>query len=177
MGEHTKPGIRLNMGCSDNVFPGWYNLDIKRKVNAHHMDARDAYFYFKDVDEIYASHILEHFHMWEAIQTLDRWIGMLKVGGRIEIRVPDMRYAAERIMDGDMMIRGKKCEDARYLNPIISMVWGGDEETAHKCGFTKKSLEGLLSLFPLTFTVEEVVCDKEGIGELIAKGVKCIRKE
>jgi hypothetical protein len=52
------------------------------------------------VDEIRASHVLEHFPHGQTIQVLLNWVSKLKPGGRLSIAVPNFNWIAEHYVAG-----------------------------------------------------------------------------
>jgi len=76
--------IRLNIGAGDSTIPGFIPIDAKFGHDATRLDYATG-----SVDEIYASHVLEHIHHSEMLTTLAEWVRVLKPGGRIRIGVPN----------------------------------------------------------------------------------------
>lgn len=81
--------MKLNLGCGKDIKEGWVNVDqhFAPGVNLV-MDIRELPLPFADnsIDEVLASHILEHCLYWEDIVfDIHR---ILKPGGVLEIRVP-----------------------------------------------------------------------------------------
>ena len=62
------------------------------------------------LDGIYSSHLIEHFWWWELESILKLWYRKLKVGGRIEIRCPDIEWIF------------KKCSSSIKNNKLY-LVW------------------------------------------------------
>ena len=77
--------MKLNIGAGDCTIPGFESIDIKNGVNAEKLPYADG-----SVDEVYASHILEHFPYFKTGNVLREWVRVLKPGGRISIAVPDI---------------------------------------------------------------------------------------
>lgn|SRR3990167_10441036 len=88
---------------------------------------------FKDeeFDLVYASHIIEHINNDELWTTLAEWIRILKVDGYLEIYIPDITWACQKVIDG-------KIKD--YM--VLQVLYGSQENKwqFHKIGFTLKSL-------------------------------------
>lgn len=95
--------LRLNLGCGEKMYPkdeGWVNIDLTLPdtVNGHwfikHDLRRTLPFASNTADNIYASHIIEHFTVkeWESIR-ID-WYRVLKPGGGLVIECPDAVKAA-----------------------------------------------------------------------------------
>jgi len=77
--------IKLNIGAGSTVIEGFTAIDRKLGSEAYPLPYEDG-----SVDEIRASHILEHFTFGEASEAMDEWARVLKPGGRIRISVPDV---------------------------------------------------------------------------------------
>ena len=89
-----KDPIRLNIGSYDIKIDGFTNIDRNNGTEAYPLDYDDA-----SVDEIRASHILEHFSHTQTQDVLNEWVRVLKPGGRIRIAVPDFGKLVE-VYDG-----------------------------------------------------------------------------
>jgi predicted SAM-dependent methyltransferase len=77
--------IRLNIGAGSTVIEGFTPIDRKLGTEAYPLPYADG-----SVDEIRASHILEHFTFGDAQKAMEEWSRVLKPGGRIRISVPDV---------------------------------------------------------------------------------------
>lgn len=82
--------MKLNLGCGDDIKPGWINLD--RSGNkyvdvVHDLNKTPLPFVDNCFDYILASHIFEHLLEWEKV--LIDCHRILKPGGLLEVRVPD----------------------------------------------------------------------------------------
>ena len=99
-------------------------------------------------DAVYCSHNLEHYFRHEVPAVLAGFLHVLKDGGFMDLRVPDigevMRLSVER---------GLEIDDVLYESPagpimVLDVLYGysveiersGQEFYAHKTGFTHKSL-------------------------------------
>jgi predicted SAM-dependent methyltransferase len=68
---------------------GWTNVDFDERYNPEVVaDARVLPFEDNTVDELYSSHLLEHFGYEEPL--LEEWCRVLCCGGKITIVVPDL---------------------------------------------------------------------------------------
>lgn len=121
--EETQP-LRLNVGAGSTEIDGFVNLDRKSGQEAFPLDYPE-----NSVDEIRASHVLEHFPYREVREVLDHWISRLKPGGLLRIAVPDFEYIAKRYDEGAPI-------------PTQPFVMGGqvDENDFHKAIFDKGAL-------------------------------------
>lgn len=93
-------GIRLNLGCGVYPLDGFINVDQFESVNPDLLgDATCLPFKAGTVDEIYAGHILEHFHFEDGKNALRYWFSLLKPGGKIAITVPDYDFLVKKYAD------------------------------------------------------------------------------
>lgn len=115
--------VKLNLGAGDVPIDGYVNIDRKMGQEAYPLDYED-----NSVDEIRASHILEHFGMNEISKVLKNWVDKLKPGGLLKIAVPDFNKIIDLYKSGDVKTAGYVC--------------GGqiDDNDYHKSIFDRSSL-------------------------------------
>lgn len=77
--------IKLNIGAGGTKIDGYTPIDIKDGVDAIKLPYPN-----ESVDEVYASHVLEHFPYEKTALVLNEWARVLKPGGIMRIGVPDM---------------------------------------------------------------------------------------
>lgn len=87
--------IRLNLGAGNAQLPGYRNLDGHNGDVLFPLPVDDC-----SVDEIRASHVLEHFSHRVTGSVLADWVRALKPGGEIYIAVPDLARVAKAYLDG-----------------------------------------------------------------------------
>jgi predicted SAM-dependent methyltransferase len=124
--------------------PDWEVLNAMPEEYVDHVgDARDlTRFPDNTFQEIYASHIVEHFdYMGELENTLREWCRVLVPGGHIGISVPDLDILSRLFVQTEQM----SFED-RFL--IMRMMFGGhiNEYDHHKVGLSQDLLSGYLML-------------------------------
>jgi hypothetical protein len=102
-----QPGLplRLHLGCGEQHFPGYINIDY---APAHHQVmqvAADAYgnllqlnFPAGSVDEIRLHHVFEHFNRVTALSLLIKWHEWLKPGGKLRLETPDLMGSAKNLV-------------------------------------------------------------------------------
>jgi hypothetical protein len=99
-------------------------------------------------DAIYNSHNLEHYYRHDVGAVLSGFRHVLKEGGFIQIRVPDMAEVFRRIVEGNLDIDDTLYQSAAGPIMALDVIYGfqlqiersGQEFFAHKTGFTQKSL-------------------------------------
>ena len=98
-------------------------------------------------DVVFSSHTLEHFSFHETVSVLKEWIRIAKIGGKIVIVVPNLKWAANKILNG-----ASNPEDAERALYMHYSAQKGDLRSAqtdvHRAGFTKDSMIGLLKSIP-----------------------------
>lgn len=129
---------KLNLGCGDIEIDGYENIDLKNGQNAYPLDCQS-----ESVDEIRASHLLEHFSHGEILDVLKNWVDKLKPDGVLKIAVPDFN---------------KITEDYQQNRPqnYMGYIMGGqtDENDYHKSLFDKNTLTALMESAGLTNITE-----------------------
>jgi predicted SAM-dependent methyltransferase len=108
--------IRLNIGAGrpedgEPVIPGFTPIDARLGHDALALPYGD-----NTVEEVYASHVLEHIPHRDRMKALREWHRVLKPGGRIRVAVPDFAYIVEAYQQGryDIPIEGYVCGAQTY---------------------------------------------------------------
>lgn len=122
--------VKLNIGAGNTQIEGFTPIDRKFGTEAYPLDYADG-----SVDEIRASHILEHFTFAEAMEALQEWVRVLKPGGRIRIAVPDV----DKVLASDHPLR-------------LFYLMGGqtDENDIHKSAYDENRLRECMEAVGLT---------------------------
>lgn len=125
--------MKLNLGGGNQKIPGFINID-----RLHGQEVFPLPAYANDsVDEIRASHILEHFGHREVPEVLKEWVRVLKPGGVLRLAVPDFDYIVQHRHDE---------------LPLESYLMGGqsDQNDFHKSIYTERKLRDLMRYVGLT---------------------------
>lgn len=109
--------------------PGYVNVDLAVGQRAYPLAYEDG-----SVDEIRASHILEHFSHLEVQDVLRDWVRALKPGGRLAVAVPDFAVLAQQYLAGAPM-------------PLEAFVMGGhvDANDRHGAIFDEEHLRDVMT--------------------------------
>jgi ubiquinone/menaquinone biosynthesis C-methylase UbiE len=99
-------------------------------------------------DAVYCSHNLEHYYRHDVPKVLAGFLHVLKDGGFVHIKVPDLQGLMKVVIQ-----KGLDIDDVLYESPagpimVLDVLYGygvqiersGQEFFAHKTGFTQKSL-------------------------------------
>lgn len=132
MSENTEetPRLKLNLGAGPNPLPGYENWDRSTGQEAFPLDLPD-----ESVDEVRASHLLEHFSHLEVMGVLQEWARVLKPGGLLKVAVPNFEWIIDQYR-------------ADPTTPDLHKFLFGahtDENDFHHCPFDAATLEGGLA--------------------------------
>lgn len=122
--ETNGHAVRLNLGAGATRLAGFQSIDRKEGTEVYPLDVPDG-----SVEEILASHVLEHFSHRETGAVLAHWVQKLKPGGKIRLAVPDFEIVAKEYLAGEPI-------------NVQGYVMGGhvDGDDFHKAAFDRESL-------------------------------------
>lgn len=120
--------MKLNLGGGLQKIPGFTTLDRQSGQEVFPLPG----YADGSVDEVRASHILEHFGHREAVDVLKEWVRVLKPGGVLRIAVPDLKKIIEKVDDPSA--------------PVEGWLMGGqtDQNDYHKAVYTESKLRDML---------------------------------
>ena len=137
-GVKPKPRVMVNLGCGDMLYPKpWINVDLYNPKADMKMDVRKLTFVDNYVDEMYSSHVIEHFDFHEGVAVLKEWHRALKPGGKLSIECPDLMLSCKKFIS---------CSEDERINNLyphfFGMPWlpGG----AHLFMYTEQQLRWVL---------------------------------
>lgn len=81
---------KLHLGCGDMILEGYVNCDLYNPKADIKCDVRSLPFDDDSAEEVYASHLIEHFDIKEAFEVLKEWRRVLKTDGVLVIETPDL---------------------------------------------------------------------------------------
>lgn len=126
-------------------------------------------------DVVMANHVLEHFYFWEAPALVKEWSRILKVGGEIILRVPNLRWAAEQIL------KSYETGGEHDANYAFGSIYGTridvrtdapDSTQIHRMGYVKHSLENLLKHVGCFDDIDVQEAGTDGEASLTARAKK-----
>jgi len=132
--------ISLNLGCGEKLYKEiegckCINIDFRDIPGAVKMDVTSLPFDNDSFQYILASDIIEHFPKSKIKGILKEWVRVLKPGGQIKLRTPNLKWCAEEYL---------KHGDAEFISYHI---FGGQEYEGnfHYIIFDRNFLKKLLS--------------------------------
>jgi FkbM family methyltransferase len=119
---------KLNLGSGESPLAGYDNRDIRTGQQVYPLPDPDG-----SVEEVRASHVLEHFPHGEVEAVVKEWARVIKPGGRLRLAVPDFDWIVRNYQNG------------RHPD-LESFLYGGqlDANDFHKSMFNEEKLKGLL---------------------------------
>jgi len=113
-------------------------VDIRDCGADYRCDFRRLPFAAGEFDVVHSSHSLEHVPRADTDETLDEWLRVLKPDGELRITVPNIEWAAKRIIEGNF--------DKVSMVDAHDVLYGQQKyfEDRHYNGFTPKLLESML---------------------------------
>lgn len=127
--------MKLNLGSGPHPLADYRNLDIINGEPVYPL----AEYADETVDEVRASHVLEHFSHRETAKVIREWVRVLKPGGVLRLAVPDFAYIVRCYTDGS---------DEPYQEWLLGS--HTDEHDYHKAVFDEEGLRGELEAAGLT---------------------------
>ena len=132
-----KEALKLNLGARTTVIPGFKNVDkdqhngtVDIVSDVSKLDVKS-----NTVEEIYASHILEHFPHIQTKEVLAEWYRVLQPGGELKVAVPDFEMTTRVIY-----------HNGGLNDWAVNYLWGDQvyDSAFHYAGFDEKRLTKLL---------------------------------
>ncbi len=163
--------LKLNLGCGNFKFDGYINVDCRGEVNPDICSRIELLNYGDNaIEEIYASHILEHLDKELAKKMLHNFYRWLKPNRKLFVMVPNLIVVCKMIAEG-------------YDNEILwAWLYGChnlSEGHGHKWGYTEKMLRAELNRvgFNVLGYFESKGGDANFIyqGQLLSLNLECVK--
>lgn len=140
--------MKLNIGSGEKDIPGYISIDRKNGQEAYPLT--EPKYSRNSIEEIRASHVLEHFPHNQVGEVLKHWAAFLKPGGQLKIAVPNFKWIAEAYLAGKEI-------------PVQGYTMGGqtDADDFHRCIFDEEVLRlemeaaGLIDIKPWKSEIED----------------------
>ena len=129
----------VDLGCGESKYETGegevWGVDIRELPGVdYRCDLGSLPFATDEIDVVYSSHTLEHFPRAEVEGVLDEWVRILKPEGELRLVLPNIKWAAERIVAGEID------------NDVLNVVLGAQtfDQNYHKFMFTPDTLNDML---------------------------------
>lgn len=110
--DHGRPPLRLNLGAGDDRREGYLSVDLREDIADVVADVRALPFLDGSVEEVMANDVLEHFWRDQTPILLAEWRRVLRVGGTLRLRMPNLIALAQHL-------------DSPYHDAIVENIYGG----------------------------------------------------
>ena len=162
--------MKLNLGCGNNKKGGYINIDTDPQYSPDILsDIQDLTYDNESIDEIIASHVIEHIPMLKVITCLKNWYGWLKHGGALYLAIPDWDVMHKLFLN--------RCD----FNTWSDVFFGGEEKSmAHQWMINGEGLRELV--YSIGFNIEGNFgglggsSDFEISGTPISLNLYCVKK-
>lgn len=123
---------------------GWTTVDLDSRADiCHDLNLPLSYFGDNSIDQIYSSHLLEHFYYPDMQRLLFECLRILKPNGIFEAAVPNMRIYIEAYLDSskEFVFPNQIYQPAfHYFSKIDLINYMGSLDGIHKWMFDEENL-------------------------------------
>ena len=143
MQEEGQP-IRFNMGCGRDRLEGYMGVDMHSDTDIK-MDIMELDLPEGCADEIFGSHVIEHFPQHRAPGVLANWHKTLKDGGKLVLETPDLEGLCKDYLEqsGADQHMTAMCIFGAHVDRITPETEKNGALSPHLWGYTPKSLADL----------------------------------
>lgn len=130
---------KLNLGAGPSALPGYYSVDIEKADVV--VDLRFPPWPWTDnsIEEILASHVIEHFDKRDGYAFLAECHRILEPGGKLYIAVPDLdKFIEAKVFNRPDILGGYRWTDLNNL--------GGGDESEVRPGWRHRQIYSYESL-------------------------------
>ena len=163
--EDIDKGVKLNLGCGNEILDGYINIDRYNNTGSVDMscDIGELPFDDESVDEIYTSHVFEHIGLNEIYAVIEEWRRVLRDRGRLVMNLPNLEHEVRVWLDTP--------DDQKWFE--VHRIFGAQSHpgNAHFSGHNPASLKSFLESFD--FDVIKCEVGNRGHGEEI----QCLAKK
>jgi predicted SAM-dependent methyltransferase len=126
--------VRLHLGCGDKILRGYRNIDSFGNPDEYGDITKLQY---RNIEEILAVHVFEHFFPWKVAEILKGWRECLKDGGKLILEMPDLKKILKHFQAEEIS-----------LTLTMFALYGGEKserlEDLHKWAWTYETIKPVL---------------------------------
>jgi len=143
--------MKLNLGCGTLKFNDFVNIDHRKEVNPDKVE--DVFtlpsFQSNSVDEIVASHVLEHACFDRTLEILERWKSLLIFRGILWIAVPNFELVYKDHLSAwkDKRISWEYFNSRIFGNSLVAKKMYGSDDLENYVGVKKYEIAFHRSVF------------------------------
>lgn len=157
--EEESSKVKLNLGCGNDIKPGYINIDRYNNTGQVDMkcDIADLPFADNTVDEIFTAHVFEHIMINDVYAVLEEWYRALKLDGKLVMKLPNLENEVRIWLDAP--------PERKWFE--VHRIFGSQSHdgNTHFSGHNPESLKWLIERFG--FTVETCNIQNVGFGDEI----------
>ena len=131
--------LLFNLGCGTKPFENYTGFDLRPRIdNVIYHDVRDFSFLPDGcVEAIVAYDLFEHIKPLEADRVMAEWVRILKPGGQMILKMPDLKFQAVLYLKGEW--------NAEKFSKQILGSWDGHKPIGHKVAYDIDSITRILN--------------------------------
>jgi len=134
---------KLEIGAGNNPQKeGWIHQDIRQLDGIDLVcDAKQLPFKDSELEDVFSSHVIEHFGWREVRIVLIEWLRVLEKGGRLEMITPDFFRLWENLITKRDLPKSDKWKGGPVDSAFVAYVTGGGQdypENTHIAHYTDK---------------------------------------
>lgn len=97
----ARSSLKVELGSGPHGIPGFLHVDAVKVGNVDRVGDIRRLDWLADnsVDELYSAHALEHVSYTEVEAVLEEWYRVLKPGGKITIKMPDLAFLCRAFVE------------------------------------------------------------------------------
>ena len=149
--------MKLNLGSGNKLQEGYENIDGHGYEGTINRDIRKLPYADESIDEVYSKDVLEHFGWREWRDVLTEWVRVIRPGGVIKLRFPDIvrliaNYQNEILRIGDREEEVREQLLKNNFNRFIQLAFGNQDFPAntHLTGLTGEIVKEFLEELGMT---------------------------
>jgi len=149
--------LKLEIGTGLNPQKeGWIHQDIRKLEGIDLVcDAKKLPYKDGELEDIFSSHVIEHFS-WRIVEdVLVEWLRVLKKGGRLEMILPDFFRLWENLVTQRDLPKSEKWRGGPVDSAFVAYVTGGGQDYPENTHIAHYTADWYIK------TLEELGCDVE----------------